>query len=389
MFLSLVLALVVAAAPESSPVVLAHRFDLTGCRSTQGWGASAYSVNPDKQAMAVVRGLRSATSATAALASEPLHEEIAYLDLREGRTIASRRLPSSIDFHLALSRDARTVVILRTFGDCGRCPYGISVWKPYSDPEELKDYNLAAGSSNGGNNGQREFGSFAGSPPVVSPDGKLVALFGRQLSEQDKPSDELEDNALGVLDLETGKVTVMPLPINFPGGQWKHWSLGWSSDGSSLYAVLHGRYSEERHGEYVPGQPAPLAHRPDLTLYRFSLATKAVTRVGLVPPTTIGFGPDDNLIVADTVREGWGPHKAFALLPISQVEEGQVASGAAGLAFVAGLKMQTVVGQDDPAFASFRQVFVGRTHTYAEVDKKGTNGCTALVERVTANAAIK
>jgi len=217
-----------------------------------------------------------------------------------------------------------------------------------------------------------------------------MALFGHdELTPSDSAPDEPATNAIGVLDLETGKVTVMPLPIKTPVGPRQYWSLGWSSDGTSLYAVLHSTWSDEREGEFVPGKLVPLPHPPDLTLYRFSLATRAVTRVGIVPATTIGFGPDDTLIVADAERQGWGPHKAFTLLPIAQVDEHRVVSGAAGLAFVSGLAMKRVVGDKDPAFDSFRQVFPGRLHTYAEVSKRGTIGCTALVELGTVMEPVK
>ena len=341
MIISIALALVASAGPAPNSVMLVHKLDLTGSSSAPGWSASAYAVNPDTQTAAVQgRFIRSAVSRPPD-ASEPPRDEVALLDLRDGHTIASRPLSCLFQPQLAISRDGRTVVILRTLDQRMNSPYEISVWKPYLDPDDLKDYRLTAGSRQDGQGTLGRFGSFAGSPPVVSPDGTQVALFGRELADKDGSSDELYDNAIGVLDLETGKVIVMPVPVKTPAGPWQYWHLGWSSDGSSLYAVLHGTWSDNPRGALIQGKPAPLARRPDLTLYCFSLATKAATRVGLVPPTTCGFGPDDDIVVADTVREGWGPHRAYALLPISRVEEGQVASGAAGLAFVAGLTMRT------------------------------------------------
>jgi hypothetical protein len=309
-----------------------------------------------------------------------------YLDLREGRRIASVNVPQLPDIaYLTISRDGATVVVLRQFeayeGHVSQ-NYNVSVWKPYANPEKLQDYDFGPGPVRPGEQRQPGFCSFGSSPPVISPDGTHVAAFGHMFTGHEEGPEDYCDNAIGVLDLETGKFTGMLLPIQTPVGPEQFFSLGWSSDGRSVHVVVHGYWSDERKGPFVAGKPVLLVRRPDLTLYRFSLATKSLTRVGLVPPTTIGIGPDDDLIVADTVREGWGPHKAYARLPIADVEKQPLAGGAAALAFAAGLTMETVVGDNDPAFESFRHVFVGHAHTYAEVYKRGAKGCTALVERI-------
>jgi hypothetical protein len=381
MVLSLLLALVSVANPEAQAATLVYRLGINGCDTTQGFGVSAYAVSPDTQTVAVLRSQLPAKGNEKQGIARASGDELALLDLRDGRTVATGpTLSNPFPIRLAMSADGRTVVAARKLDDAMHSPYGISVWKPYSDPAVLRDYSFAGGTREGG------FASYSGSLPAVSPEGARVAAFVHLFSEGHE-SEEPSDNAIGVLDLESGKVTVIPLPIAMPVGPQHLWHLGWSTDGSSLYAVLHGTWSDERHAEVLPGKPRPLARRPDLTLYRFTLATGLVTRVGGVPPSTIGFGPGDDLIVADALRGGWGPHRAFALLPIAQVEEGKVQGEPISLAFVAGLKMETVVPSDDAVYSSFQKVFVGRSHTYAEVEKKGTNDCTALVERTTAASA--
>jgi hypothetical protein len=369
---SIVLALMAASAAGGDSSVWMERLVITGCDSDRRWGVSAYAINPDTQTVAVLRYARRDGPSQGQVRTEAPGDEIALLDLRDGREIATGpHLSSLFEVKLAISRDGRTVVALRKFHDTMYNSYDISMWKPYSDPENLKDYSLSGGSGKDGQSVQPRFCSFAASPPVVSPDGMRVALFGHEFTQRDRPTDELGDNALGVLDLETGKVTVMPVPNKTPVGPRQFWYLGWSSDGASLYAVLHGMYA---------------GGRPMLTLYRFPLATKAAVRVGVVPMTTCGFGPDDDLIVTDMngVGWGWGPHTAFGRLPIAKAERHAPADGDPAIRSIwAWLKLETVVEDNDPNFASFRQVFVGHKHTYADVDKKGTNGCTALVEQVT------
>lgn len=374
-----VVAAVLGVAAQSPSLVC--RLSLSHGDSTHARGISAYAVNPDMQTAVVLRTARRDGPGYDQAKIGVSQAELALIDLQDGKALAvGPQLLSPFPVSLAISANGRTVVVVRKLDDAMYKPYGISVWKPYSEPQNLHDYRFATAS------GEHPFGSFAGSPPVISPDGKRVAAFVHQFGNGDDEPDERGDNAIGLLELETGDVTVMQLPasVGAPVGPDQLWHLGWSSDGSWLYAVLHGSYSEERHGEFVAGKPAPLYPRPDLTLYRFSLATKTATRVGSVPPTTCGFGPDDNLVVADTIREGWGPHRAFGLLPIAQVAEESSRGGATGMTPVTGLKMQTVVRRDDPAFTTFRKVFVGRTHIFAEVEGKGANGCAALVERVPA-----
>jgi hypothetical protein len=372
--------LVVASAGSacSDSAAWTRRYDLAGCGP--GGRGRIVAVSPDTRTAAVVRAQKDG-GGEGPTDGEMSRDEIAYVELGTGRDLATHPLQVDFEPHVVISNDASLVVILRQFDSGMQKPFNISVWRPRAKPEELKDYDLVVGSQIMGRDRQSSFASGGDLPPAISPDGTHVAVFGyRNSGRYEPPYDHQDENAIGILDLETGKVAVMILPVQVPREGAKYWHLGWSSDGTGVYAVLHPTYSEER-GEVTRGAPIPLARRPDLSLYRFSLATLTAEQVGEVPPTTCGFGPDDDLIIADALRQGWGPHRSFALLPIREVERRGRDHGAFGLEAVATLGLRTVVTEDDPNVESFSQVFVGRNHTFAEVIGKTNRGCKAIIER--------
>lgn len=352
--------------PAQRPVVLAAVMNLRGnCNWLPGSGHSDFAINADTQTFATLEVKEEPFPRKDPHRSYPSTSRIVYLDLTSGHEISSS--PASwwwvMDVHLAISRDGRQVIALHKGDDTMyNCDYPLWAWRPYSNSQTTRDYDFA---SEGDPEAQLVFFSIGNSPPVISPDGTRVAGFGHRFRPDEGCKDEVWEDALGVLDLDSGKVTVIPLPITTRPSHWQYWHLGWSSDGRLIHAVLHGSYS---------------GHFPDRDLYRFSVALKTVTRIGMVPPTTIGFGPDDTLVVADPAKGVFGPYRAFALMPISQIERLHLEGYEAGIAFAAGLTMTEVVTEDDLEFESFRQVWVGRKRTYAEVLKRGTKGCTVLVE---------
>jgi hypothetical protein len=375
MLCSLVLTLFSAttvATPSSGAWV--HRLDINGCDPARRWGVTGYTVNPDKQTAALVREERGSVPG-----NTPPWSDIVYLDLKDGRQIASCALPLTDLPELAISADGNEVVIIHQQVLQNRGPWSISLWRPLSDPKAIRDYKLSL-------EVKVEPGVISwfditpGLRPAISPGGSQVALFGQTITQHVESPVSSEVQALGVVSLETGEVISMPLPITFDSDTQnnRYWYLAWGADGSTVYAVLHGNYSEEREGKAEPGKPVPSYPHPNLTLYRFSLADRTVTSLGLVPSSTCGFGPGEELLVASPGSHDWGPAEAFGRVPISEIAERHLSEAASVARLGRGLQMQQVTSNSGSTQAYFRRLFVGRSHAFAEVVSKG--GCSALVE---------
>ncbi len=353
-----------------------NRYDLGGCGERRSWSTSALAVSADAQTMVVLRLWKGAGPQ-----GEVGESDLVYLSLRDGKEIARRSVAWSLRPQLAASRDGGTVVILRQLDAAQTSPYVVSVWKPYSGPADLKDVTITA--LRDPEVGWRAwFVVEPAAPPAISPDGVHVAMFGSEFRERTEPPKSSAVLALGVLNIDTGVWMSLPLPVSFDGQQAnrRFWYLGWAADGSCVYAVLHGNYAGQPTGANdSTAQALPL--RPGLTLYRFSPALRTVSRVGSVPTTTCGFGSEDDLIVADQLRGGWGPHKRYGLLPISKVAEQAALGGGAEASLGAAVKMDYAAPGDDSAGGSFRQLFVGRTHVYAEAVSGGPKHCVSVVEQ--------
>ena len=385
MVLPIVLALAATAGPARSHVVLARVMDLpTACHESHVPAYSELTVEPDAQVGAALRYPSRKKRGCDNPGGNVLEDsDFVLLDLRSGREmVAGPQTPSPFPpYNLTISRDAATVTVVRQFGDCMRCPYGLSVWNPHSSPDVLLDEDThLEPASTAGNDAVRHFEWDPDFPSALSPSGLLVAAFGWvYTSRAEAPHNAREIESIAILDIQHHQVRTQPLPVNLEGEASRRFFLTWSNDGASLYAVLHRAYTEWE-GPVGPGL-VQRAGRPDWVLYRFSLASGKASRIGMVPPTTIGFGPDEHLIVADTIRNGWGPHRAYALVPIERIRDVQLPDNNAGLTFADGLAMTEVVPENDPTFESFRHIWAGRNHTYAEVVKRGTKGkCTVLVE---------
>jgi hypothetical protein len=371
------------AAAVSSSGGWVHRLDINGCDPARGWGVTGYAVNPDKQTAALVREERRSVTG-----DEPPWSDIVYLDLKDGRQIASCALPLTDLPELAISADGNKIIIIHQQVLQNRGPWSISLWKPLSSPQSIKDYKLSL-EDKVGPGVISWFDIMPGLQPAISPDGTRVALFGQTSTQHLESPGSSEVQALGVVNLETGSVMSMPLPITFDTDTEnnRYWYLAWSADGSAVYAVLHGNYSEERHGKAEAGKPVPSYPHPNLTLYRFSLADRSVTSLGLVPPSTCGFGPDEDLLVVSPGSHDWGPARAFGRVPISEIVRGDLAEAGPAASFGRGLQMQQVTPDSGSTQMFFRRLFVGRSHVLAEVVSKG--GCSALVESVAGEPATE
>jgi hypothetical protein len=170
---------------------------------------------------------------------------------------------------------------------------------------------------------------------------------------------------VGVLDLTEGTVRAVSL-LRVPNpDEWDpDWYLRWSEDGTSIYAIIHHGYLDEP---------------TSATLYRVSPTVLSATALLEVPPTTIGFGPGDSIVVADTLGRGWGPHCAFGVVALSNLIGLSLPNYDARIAFSNALAMTSVIAPNVPSFDSFQHVWVGRKHAYAEVVKLTTGVCEKRV----------
>jgi hypothetical protein len=390
MLLSMVLALISAAAGPSS-AVWAPRLTAGSCDSVEQANYEVLAVNADTQTAVVVRLTTAASTTKGRSPGDKYGTDLAYLNVRDGGVIA--HVPITFEdplYYGVVSRDGATVVIERRLESGMKQPFEITVWRPYSDPDRLQDFDLIKASSEDGPDWQAYFVSEGSFPPVVSPDGSHVALLGTRISyRSEPPENHREVTALCVLNLETGKARVIVSPVDLPGDvPARYWALGWSADGASVYAIMHGLYAEGTRGPEIAGKPMQPPLRPELTLYRFLPATLKVDRVGLVPPSTCAIGPDDQIVIGDQNNGGWGPYSSYTLVPITEVEQRQLGTQTSAEAFAAELKMSTFIAPRETGSDTFHRLFLGTTRAYAEVTSQHGR-CSVLLERPGGGGAVK
>ena len=374
---AIVLGLAAAASTSTTNASWVRRLELSGCTTGEvTWGAEAYAVNPDAQIAVLIR-----TQEVHLLQPPPnQHQgptEVVAFDLRDNREVAKIPIQATIAPELAISRDGTKVVIAKKVDSGNWGPWHVCLWLPYSDPAHMREYNNLLVETNMERQWRVTFEVETSAAPAISPDGKRAVIMGWEITTTFEGVGTSR-RALGILELETGKISTIPLPVTFDAtkGVFNYWYLSWSDD-ESIYAVLHGDYGEPAIVTSPKGGRIMTWPRPDnLMLYRFSPDTKATSLVGRVPASTVGFASDGQLIVTDAGTQRGGPLAAFGRVAISEIGQKQMDKAAASGDYVNGLEMEPL------ALAGwvFDYLFVGQQHTYAEV-REAKGSCRVLMER--------
>jgi len=350
----------IAAAGETQWV---KKFSFVG---SNRWDIStAYAISADSQVLVFRRDEHRDTPR-----KEAWRHELVYVDLVTGQERAVLQLSDSGYARLGVSRDGRQVAVLHAPGGADWRPFFVSVWQPLSGEQLFKNYTCPCYelmSSEGATE------SIEGTPfgdPVFSPDGTKVAFFGRHIRQNRKTGTEGATDAVGVLNLGSGRSVAFDLPFLTKSQTSHYWYLGWGENGLSICAIAHGDYRETVHEKTATGYSEVHQSPPDWAAYRCSLADGGTTLVGGVPLSTLGFGANDAIIVSDvdTERESLPPsawHRTgFGLVPINRLEQ----LGHGGSRSVQALALATTITKITAPREenNFRlsEVFVGKAHTF-------------------------
>lgn len=259
---------------------------------------------------------------------DPLRRELVCVDLGTGQERAVLQMSGGGGDHIttAISRDGSTIAILRQSDSRVSHPYMVSIWHPISDSDTLHDYKQTEVYNTPERGGRYDMILGVGGLVSLSPDGKAVAYLVRvshavREREESEAHEASENEGIGILDLETGQVSAINLPFKRLKSP-TDWRLAWSSDGSTVYASLHGEYEPLSETRTPEGGAMSVTTPPSLSLYRCSPKDQSATLIGALPKGILRFDGYDNLVILPPFSEN-GPQPsspAFATLPLSQLQ---------------------------------------------------------------------
>lgn len=281
----------------------------------------------------------SAESELAVVVLDARHPEILCLDLHDRRVIGRRDVVDVLP-RLAIAADGRSIAVLHRLDVAVYAPTVISIWRPREAPATFTTVSAFVVSEGEGTT--TEIAPDHTIQPSFSRDGRELAFIGSLVSMNPAwSSAQLDGNAVGIMDLESGKTRAIGLPIQIDPKAEKLWQVAWSADGREVYALVHGDYAAFVRAENAPaGTHVSVPAVPELSLYRVNPTRRAAEFVSVTPKETLGFDGNGGIVMRDGAggfrripmdallpRQGAGP-EAMSQFTTTYPAEERVAGGA-------------------------------------------------------------
>lgn len=304
-----------------------------------------------------------------------------------GKDVATFVVHGEAPERCAISNAGDLVVCVHRLDTADWAPSGLLVWRPKSEaaPEDVVPWLPDPSSTNG-----REYIYDEGFRLALSPDGTRVAFFGWRHSEaEDVSVGDREPNVVAIAQVSDWRVVEMiPAPMALKPRTPLYWDIALNRDGTSVILAIHGDYPSTVREVLPDGSVTNFQNEPDLTLFRWELASKRVVRVGSLHPAAFGLDLEGNVLVKaiDPASLGrspelWGLRGIFRV-PLAELESER----APKLASPEALEQRQapiarIAAPDARAADAHEGVFVGAQRTYVDLSRKqATTTCIVLVE---------